>query len=993
MIYRRLFVAVITFSLLALPLFAQRSVHYQNSYTRSSIAAVPSAPAVSTTLVISQFEAGVSASNLNEEFVEIHNVSGSTVDLNGYRVVYRSSTATSDSGSLAAWTTSTPLAAGAYYLIGSDVYATNHPGSANITYSTSSLSTSGSNGGLAIRQGPTNTGTVIDALGWGTSATNLLFEGTRAGAPGNTGNSLARLNSGCQDTDNNASDFSLLSPSAPRNTASTPFACGAPLPSNPTGSGSANPNNPGPNVSVLLTVAVTPGANPTSTGVTVAADLSSIGGSANQAFFDDGTNGDITPGDNVFSFAANSGTSGGVKTISFTVSDSQDRQSNGSLQFTVQAPSNPAGTGNANPASVLPGGPTTLSFTVTPGTPAPSSGFTVTADLTSIGGSSSQAFTDSGDGITFTFPTTVAVGTSSGLKILPVAITDIQGKSGAGNIQLTVASGSDPAPHTPGEHEVMGNPTAAGSSSADDWLIERNQYVVSYNCSKGIPNWVEWHLDTSWLGSASRTDNYRAQTDIPLPPGCYQVQGSDYSGNTSNGGFDRGHDCPSGDRTNDAVPDNDATFIMTNFIPQAPNNNQQTWGNMENYIRTLATSGNEVYTWMGNAGQGGVGLNGFATTVASGHVVVPAYVWRVVMVLPTGASDLSRVDTNTRVFAVLTPNVQGLNQNWQTWICPVSKIEQLTGMNFFPNVPASTAAVLKQKIDPLLTAQTVGSGTMANLTLTYPETYMTGNVTVTGNLNLGPETLNTTNTAGNTNFTITLAPGATVTRMNGGMVTGTLDKQYNASNQSFTYPVGTLNGYSPVTANLTALGTNPSDLSVKAMQGVEPNAAAQTGALKRYWTLTETGDLTANLIFNYLDTDVPSGTAENSLVLDKYEGFFQQWPASQDTNANTVTTTTPVSQFSDWTLLQPLGTTAAAVTVSGRVLDNTGVGVRNARVVLADPSGNTRTAVTNAFGYYQFEGVESGSTFVASVSARGYLYPQRLVQVFDTLSDVDFSPQ
>jgi endonuclease G len=908
MIHRRIFAAVIIYALLVLPLVA-KEVHLSER-NPAPIVTAPSAPSTSTTLVISQYEAGTSA-NAAEEFVEIHNISNVTIDLNGYRVVYRSSAGTNDLGPIAAWTTSTPLAAGAYYLIGSDVYNTSHPGSANLTYSTNGFSTSGNSGGLAIRQGATNTGTLIDALGWGT-ATNALFEGTRAGAPGNLGSSLARLNSGCQDTDNNASDFSLQSPSAPRNTSTTSFVCGAPLPSNPTGSGSASPNNPNAGDTILVTVVVTPGTNPASTGIGVVTDLSSIGHSATQTLFDDGTNGDAIPGDNVFSLSITvaTGTAGGIKTINFAVLDAQDRGSSGSFQITVQGTSDPGGTGSARPNTVLPGASTTLTFNATPGTLPASTSITVTANLASIGGSASQSLADSGDNRIFTFLATVANGTSFGLKTLPVTITDAEGRTGSGTIQLTVQSPADPA-HVAAEHEIIGNPTSAGSSDANDWLIERNQYVASYNCAKGIPNWVEWHLDTSWLGSASRTDNYRAQTDIPLPPGCYQVQGSDYSGNVNNGGFDRGHDCPSGDRTNDAVPDNDATFIMTNFIPQAPNNNQGIWNDMEGYLRSQLSGGNEIYTWMGNAGQGGVGLNGFATTVANGHVVVPAYVWRVVMILPVGAGDVSRVDANTRVFAVLTPNIQtsaGLNSNWMTYICPVSKIEQLTGMNFFPNVPAATTAVLKQKIDPLLAAQTIGSGTMTNLTLTYPETYMTGNVTVTGTLTLGPETLNTTSSNGATNYTITLAPGATVSRINGGMVTGNLEKQYNASGQSFTYPVGTLNGYSPVTANLTGLNTNPSSLAVKAVQGIEPNAVAQNTALKRYWTLTETGDLTTNLVFNYLDADVPSGTPESSLELDKYEGIFNQWPATIDTSANTVTTTAPVSEFSDWTLL-PNGTT------------------------------------------------------------------------------------
>jgi hypothetical protein len=176
------------------------------------------------------------------------------------------------------------------------------------------------------------------------------------------------------------------------------------------------------------------------------------------------------------------------------------------------------------------------------------------------------------------------------------------------------------------------------------------------------------------------------------------------------------------------------------------------------------------------------------------------------------------------------------------------------------------------------------------------------------------------------------------------------------------------------------------------VQGVEPNANPQNTALQRYWTLTETGDLTSNLTFNYLDADVPSGTAESSLKLEQYEGFFNQWPATIDINADTVTTTTPVSQFSDWTLLPTIGASGPFV-VSGRVFDTSGLGVRNARVVFADQSGNTRTTLTNAFGYYYFDNIDSGSTFIASVSYRRFTYAQRVVQVFNSLSDVNFTPQ
>ncbi len=49
-------------------------------------------------------------------------------------------------------------------------------------------------------------------------------------------------------------------------------------------------------------------------------------------------------------------------------------------------------------------------------------------------------------------------------------------------------------------------------------------------------------------------------------------------------GFDRGHHTPSGDRTR-SIPDNSATFFMTNMMPQAPGNNQGPWEKLESDSR------------------------------------------------------------------------------------------------------------------------------------------------------------------------------------------------------------------------------------------------------------------------------------------------------------------------------------------------------------------------------------------------------------------------
>jgi endonuclease G len=181
--------------------------------------------------------------------------------------------------------------------------------------------------------------------------------------------------------------------------------------------------------------------------------------------------------------------------------------------------------------------------------------------------------------------------------------------------------------------------------------MQKSQYALSYHRDRGTPNWVSWHLSSAWLGSTPRQDNF--SSDATLPSGWYRVTSSSYTGS----GFDRGHMCPSADRTG-SIADNSATFLMTNMIPQAANNNQRTWAGLENYSRTLVSQGYELYIICGSYGKGGDGINGYATTIDAGRVTVPARTWKVIVVLPEGSSDASRVGTGTRIIAVNMPNYQ-----------------------------------------------------------------------------------------------------------------------------------------------------------------------------------------------------------------------------------------------------------------------------------------------------------------------------------------------
>ncbi len=278
-----------------------------------------------------------------------------------------------------------------------------------------------------------------------------------------------------------------------------------------------------------------------------------------------------------------------------------------------------------------------------------------------------------------------------------IEIRKVSGGANRINIDDITITGFSSIPPAPASvHLNMGNPSGAVTSTnaPTNYLMEKPQYALSYHRDKGIPNWVSWHVDASWLGSTPRQNDFRA--DNTLPTDWYRVGSTSYTGS----GFDRGHNCPSADRTR-TVTDNSATFFMTNMIPQAPDNNQGPWVRLEDYTRTLVNQGNECYVIMGQYGTGGTGSNGFRSTIDNGRVTVPNRIWKVIVVLPAASGDdATRVTTSTRVIAVDMPNTQGIrNNNWGMYRTTVDAIEAAAGVDVLSRVPASIQAVIESRVD------------------------------------------------------------------------------------------------------------------------------------------------------------------------------------------------------------------------------------------------------------------------------------------------------
>lgn len=85
--------------------------------------------------------------------------------------------------------------------------------------------------------------------------------------------------------------------------------------------------------------------------------------------------------------------------------------------------------------------------------------------------------------------------------------------------------------------------------------------------------------------------------------------------------------------------------------------------------------------------------------------------------------------------------------------------------------------------------------------------------------------------------------------------------------------------------------------------------------------------------------------------------------------------------------------TAAAVSVSGRVLTANGRAISKASITLIDSSGNLRTVLTNQLGFYNFNEVAVGEFYTFNISAKGHSFVPQIVLVNENISDLNFSSE
>ena len=239
---------------------------------------------------------------------------------------------------------------------------------------------------------------------------------------------------------------------------------------------------------------------------------------------------------------------------------------------------------------------------------------------------------------------------------------------------------------------------------SQNYLMEKPQFTISYNNESLNPNWVAWHLGLADLGEADRSDSFRPDTE--LPEGWYAVRKNDYK--FTYYGFDRGHICPSADRTA-TKEDNNMTFLMTNMVPQSPDNNRIVWVALEKFEREQVLQGKEAYIFAGPYGRGGTGDKGYFEEISiklkDGRelaITVPSHTWKIILFMPEGENDFERAVTEAvcEILAVNVPNEKGCGKNgsWQQYVCSVNYIEEITGYDFFELLPDDVEEEIESRV-------------------------------------------------------------------------------------------------------------------------------------------------------------------------------------------------------------------------------------------------------------------------------------------------------
>ncbi|MDB6057129.1 MAG: large protein, partial [Verrucomicrobiales bacterium] len=436
---------------------------------------------------------------------------------------------------------------------------------------------------------------------------------------------------------------------------------------------------------------------------------------------------------------------------------------------------------------------------------------------------------------------------------------------------------------------LLGNPSGAitDPNNHNHYLLQRTVEALDYSDKLGQPNWASWDLTAADVGSSGRSSSFFPDTNLPS-------SFTNKIGNgTFGGGYDRGHMCPSADRT-DNTTDNDLVFYMSNIIPQASGNNQGPWADLENYTRTLLTT-SECMIVSGPYDFSSGAKTANSTSKAS--IAIPNWTWKTIVVAPLGAGSVTnRITASTRVITIKMTNSTDVNYTygtWPTYITNAHQIEVDTGFKFFTGLDTNIAEVLRWRID--------GAAAPNITTFTPPNASVGSTVTITG-ANFTRASWVIFNNAYTTNFVVNSSSSISVTvpaTASSGLIKVIAPGGLATSGSTFTVgspgrvlitsQPSSISSNAGTTANFAVQATGNGTLSYQWNRNAAPlsNGGSFSGATTTILTITGVGQSNAGsytcVVTN--STSTATSSVATLTVIDAPQITTQ--PSSTSVNAGT----------------------------------------------------------------------------------------------------------
>lgn len=222
-----------------------------------------------------------------------------------------------------------------------------------------------------------------------------------------------------------------------------------------------------------------------------------------------------------------------------------------------------------------------------------------------------------------------------------------------------------------------GNLNYIPTQAIGDEQINHTYFSVSYSSKHQNPEWVAYELTNKRLSNSA--EERRSFKDDP------ETESDAKSDVYSETGYDRGHLAPAHDMAFNETAMEEC-FYMTNISPQDPDFNRGIWKSLETKVRHWAETEKRLYIVTGPILRKKVSSR---DRMVEGGPTVPSKFYKII---------LDYEGSERKAIAFVLEN-KASKKSLTTYAVSIDEVEELTGLDFFPDLSAKEEKALEATFD------------------------------------------------------------------------------------------------------------------------------------------------------------------------------------------------------------------------------------------------------------------------------------------------------